>query len=169
MERRPMEVGHVHRSAPRRGLEFGLGRVGSTGWRRSAEEEEVRVFFLTSIVGRIWVALTLYAELQQRFSIEGPWEVTVALRDSLNGVLGNVAAGWEEPERTFPREELPRCPDPNVLVRREVTSWNDDDFPRSLAFDLGANIEDAFGFEGRRFLARIEPDVGLFDASRYRS
>lgn len=151
------------------GLEFGLGRVGSTSWRRSAEGDEVRVFFVTTIVGRIWVALSLYAELQQRFSIQGPWEVTVALRDSLNGVLGNVAAGWEEPERAFPREDLPRCPEPNVLVRREVASWEDDDAPRSLAFELGANIEDAFGFEGRRYLARIGPDLGRFDVSRYRS
>lgn len=151
------------------GLEFGLGRAGSTSWQRSPVEDEVRVYFLTTIVGRIWVALTLYTELQQRFSIEGPWEVSVALRGTRNGVLGNVAAGWTEPDRTFPRDELARCPEANLRVRREVASWESGEFLQSLAFELGANIEDAFGFEGRRFLARIEPGAGLFDASRYRS
>ncbi len=44
----------------------------------------------------------------------GPWEITLAPQDSHRAVLGNVAAGWAEPEATFPSDELPRCPDPTL-------------------------------------------------------
>ena len=151
------------------GLEFGLGRLGSVRWRRTPEEDETHVFFLTTIVGRVWVGLTLFAEILERHAIQGPWEITLALRDSNLAVIGNVAAGWEEPERAFPREELPRCPDPNVLIVREVVEWPDPDGRQTLAFDIGSNIEDAFGFRGRRFLGRLDPVAGMFDPSRYRS
>jgi len=58
-------------------------------------------------------------------------------------------------------------PDPNVLIIREVLNWPDTEGQRSLAFDIGANIEDAFGCRQRRFLGRIDPVVGAFDSSRY--
>jgi hypothetical protein len=61
---------------------------------------------------RVWVGLALYAEALNRFSIQWPWEITLALRDSRFAVLGNVAAAWADPERPFHRDELPRCPDP---------------------------------------------------------
>lgn len=83
------------------------------------------MFFLTTIVGRVWVALALFAEVLERLAIQGPWELTLAMRDTNRAVLGNVAAGWEEPERAFPRDELPRCPDPNLLIVREVYEWPD--------------------------------------------
>jgi hypothetical protein len=127
----------------------------------------MHVFFLTTIVGRVWVGLSLYAAVLERFSIQGPWEITLALRDSHLAVLGNVAAGWAEPEETFPRDEAPRCPDPNVLIVREAVEWPDSDGRRFLAFDMGSNTEDAFGFRRRRFLGRVDPVVGVFDASRY--
>lgn len=150
------------------GLEFGLGSNGSGSWQLTQGEEETGAFFLTTIVGRVWVALALYGSLIERFEIEGPWEVTLALRDTRRAVLGNVAAGWQEPERAFPRDSLPRCPDDNVLVGREVFEWPDADARQSLAFDIGGAIEDAFGVEQRRFLAHIEPEQGQFDVSRYR-
>jgi hypothetical protein len=46
--------------------------------------------------------------------------------------------------------------------------WPDPEARQSLAFDIGANIEDAFGYEGCRFLSRVDPDIGTFDSSRYR-
>jgi hypothetical protein len=94
--------------------------------------------------------------------------VALGLRDSQRAVHGNVAAGWAEPETTFPGEQMPRCPDPNVLIVREVLNWPDPEGQRSLAFDVGANIEDAFGCRQRRFFGRIDPVVGVFDSSRYR-
>src|SRR5581483_1374186 len=59
----------LHRSG---GLEFGLGRLGSARWRRGQEEDETHVFFLTTIVGRVWVALSLFAEVLERVAFEGP-------------------------------------------------------------------------------------------------
>jgi hypothetical protein len=109
-----------HRSG---GLEFGLGRPGSARWRRGQEEDETHVFFLTTIVGRVWLGLALFAEVRERSAIEGPWEITLALRDTEQAVIGNVAAGWAEPERTFPLEEPSRCPDPSVLIVRELQEW----------------------------------------------
>lgn len=150
------------------GLEFGLGRSGSAQWRRAPEQDPTRVFFLTTIVGRIWVALGLYAEALDRFGIQGPWEITLGLRNSQLAALGNVGAGWAEPERTFPGEQIHRCPDPGVLIIREMLDWPDSGGQRSLAFDIGANIEDAFGCRQRRFLARVDPGAGAFDSSRYR-
>lgn len=105
----------------------------------------------------------------ERFGIQGPWEITLAMRDTNRAVIGNVAAGWEEPERAFSRDELPRCPDPNLLIVREVYEWPDAEGKQVLAFDIGSNIEDAFGFRERRFLGRLDPVEGVFDASRYRS
>jgi hypothetical protein len=156
----------LHRSG---GLEFGLGRLGSTRWRRGQEEDETHVFFLTTIVGRVWLGLALFAEVEERFAIEGPWEITLALHDAEQAVIGNVAAGWAEPERAFPPEELSQCPDPNVLIVRELQEWPDPEGQQMLAFDIGSNIEDAFGVRERRFLGRVDPAAGMFDPSRYRS
>ncbi len=156
----------LHRSG---GLEFGLGRLGSVRWRRAQEEEETHVFFLTTIVGRVWVGLALFSEVLEGFAIQGPWEITLALRDTNRAVIGNVATGWTEPEQAFPRDELPRCPDPNVLIIREVHAWPDPDGRQTLVFEIGSNIEDAFGVRERRFLGRLDPVAGVFDSSRYRS
>jgi len=151
------------------GLEFGLGTVGSRIWGRRDEGAQWRVFFLTTIVGRIWVALALFGEIRDRYALQGSSQATLALRESSLAMLANVAAGWREPDEVFPLEEVKRCPDPGVLIVREVLDWPDADGVRALAFAIGANIEDAFGFRERRFLARTEPGAGAFDASRYRS
>ena len=90
-----------------------------------------------------WVDLSVYGEVLERFSIQGPWEISLALRDSRLAVLGNVAAEWAEPEETFPREEAPRCPDPNVLIVREALESPDPEGQRSLAFNIGSNMEGA--------------------------
>jgi hypothetical protein len=156
----------LHRSG---GLEFGLGSAGSVTWHIRDQADEIRVFLLTTIVGRIWWVLAQFREVIDRYELQQPWEVTLALRDSHMSVLGNVAAGWAEPNETYPFEEAPRCPDPNVLIVRELAEWPDAKGAQALAFSVGANIEDAFGFSKRRFLARLEPDAGAFDTSRYRS
>jgi len=151
------------------GLEFGLGRLGSAVWQRHEQEPSTRVFFLTTIVGRIWVALSLFAEAVTQYEIRGPWELALALRESQLSILANVAAGWAEPEDVFPGETIRRCPDPGLLIVREVFAWPGPEALQALAFSFGANVEDAFGFRERRFLARIGPGAGQLDVSRYRS
>src|SRR6185369_5240649 len=168
VQREPLVLDSYLAALRHGGLEFGLGHSGRTSWRRDDEEDEIQVFFLTTTVGRIWVALSLYRELLERHSVAGPWEVSLGLRDAAGGVIGNVAAGWEEPMRSWRGDPLSRCPEPNILIRRELMQWPDPQAQRSLAFDIGGNIEDAFGFEGRRFLACVDPGIGEFDPSRYR-
>jgi hypothetical protein len=154
----------LHRSGA---LEFGLDRFGSGTGRRQFEEGELRVFFLNSIVGRIWWALALYAEVMERYRVTGPWEIGIALRDTAGSVLGDVAAGWMEPGESW-RGQPPACPYPNVLLLRELSDWPTGEDIRALVFSLGGVIEDAWGVHDRRFLARVEPGIGEFGASQYR-
>lgn len=154
----------VHRSGA---MEFGLGEEGSGRWAQTGEQER-RGFFLVSIVGRVWVAVQLYGEVLNQYEIEGPWEVSLAFRETIGALLGNVATGWKDFHEWFPRE-APTCPHPNLLVRREVLSWPTGDGPRDLVFAIGAAVEDAWGITDRRFLIHPErPGAGEFDVSRYR-
>ena len=151
------------------GLEFGLGEEGAAEWGGRQENEVHRVFFLTTIVGRVWVAMSLYADVLARFGdVEGPWEVTLGLLRTKDALLGNVAAGWKDIGDWWPGEP-PRCPDPNLLFRAEIDSWPDKDGQREQAFQFGGMIEDAWGVKDRRWLISPQhPDGGTFDVSRYR-
>jgi hypothetical protein len=146
-------------------LEFGLGEDGSRSWQRREGDIEIRVFFLTCIVGRVWWAIARYEDVINRLGIDGPWELTIGLRSTKDSVLGNVAAGWAEPLAAG-GSRPPECPDTNVLIVREIAEWSTNE-AQSLAFSLGGGIEDAWGSKQRRFLARIEPGIGEFDVSRY--
>lgn len=143
------------------GLELGLGRDGGM------ERDERRAFYLIQIVHRCWVALTRFGELVERYSLEGPLEVTLGLANSEGAVLANLAAGWAEPGGGFNR--VPTCAEPNVLIRRELLHWEaGEEGPKALAFSLGAQIEDAWGVKQRRFIARDGELEGEFDSSRVR-
>jgi hypothetical protein len=148
------------------GLEAGMGREVVGVWSRSHEGPQARVFRLVPIVGRVWCLLALYAEVIQRYKLGGPWEVSLALRETAGSVFGNVGAGWAEPTDAWP-DEVRACPNPNVLIVREVPEWPYEDAARDFAFLLGACLEDTWGVRERRFLARIGDDAGKFDASRY--
>lgn len=154
----------LHRNAA---LEVVLGGYGVRSWTAETDVSE-RAFWLTEIVGRTWVALELYAEVIERFEVEGPWELTLAMLNTLNAQLGNVATGWRDIDGRWPSER-PRCPEPNVFLRREIEIWPDAPGRQDLAFALGSQIEDSWGMTSRRFL--IHPDhegAGSFDPTRYR-
>ena len=154
----------LHRSSA---LETVWGRSGASTWT-SKDGKEQRAFWLTEIVGRLWVALDLYAEVIERLSSIGPWEVSVALIGTNEAQLGNVATGWKEIDGWWPGES-PRCPETNVLIRHEVSSWPDADGRQRLAFRIGAQIEDTWGVTDRRFLVHPKHEgAGAFDPSRYR-
>lgn len=137
-------------------------------WNQHGNEQGTRVFFLTTIVGRVWWSLALYAEIVNRYELLGPWEVNLAFRETEGTVLGNVAAGWAEPAELWPGEPS-TCLEPNVLLTSETEAWpSDRDEVQSLAFELGGRIEDAWRVRQRRFLSRIDPDIGTFDVSQYR-
>lgn len=140
-------------------LEFGLGTVGAREWNGA------RIFFLISILGRTWASLVQHRAVLERLAPYGPWEVTLAMVRTQGAYLGNVAQGWAEPQNLIDYERLP-CVERNVLIRLELVEWpQTDDAIRELAFVIGGRIEDAWGFKGRRFLARIGANAGRFDVA----
>jgi hypothetical protein len=148
------------------GMECGMGEEVVGRWNQGEDASEVKVFRLVPIVGRLWCALGLYSEAQEAYGITGPFEVSLAIRGTRGSVLGNLGAGWEEPSDAIALTP-PTCPENHVLIRREVEMWPKDEGCHDLAISLGAAIEDAWGVEERRFLARIGDASGSFDTSRY--
>lgn len=155
----------LHRSGA---LEGGLGQRGFRAWPNREGEREHRGFYLCTIVGRLWVMLHLYQDVLARYSeVRGPSEISLALLRTTDGLLGNVAAGWKDFDGWFPGE-APTCSEPNLLLSRGVTKWLNPDGIRGLAFDLGSQIEDAWGIRDRRFLINQgHTGAGTFDVSRY--
>ena len=132
------------------------------------EREGMRYFFLIAVVGRIWSALARYSEVLERYGCAGPFEVTVALRDTSNTLLADFGEGWRDPLRDLGGPAF-RCLEPNVLLRQECSSWPETaEAIQELAFSIGARIEDAWGSKVRRYLARTGERSGEFDTSRYR-
>lgn len=143
----------LHRSGA---LELGLGSTGARKWNES------RVFFLISILGRTWAALTQYRAVVGRFAPEGPWEMTLALVGTYGSFLGHVAQGWAEPQNALDYDLRP-CVETNVSIRFELYEWpHTDQAIQDLAFKIGGRIEDAWGVSQRRFLARTGPNEGAF-------
>jgi hypothetical protein len=133
------------------GIEVGVGRL-------AYEVSEVRVFPLRLIVGLAWTAAALYAEVVDRWQLQGPVEFTVALRNTRQATLGGFAEGWAEPGRGL--WDFAKCLDDHLLLRREADGVPD---PQSLALDLGDRVEQAFGTVNRRHLAHRGEHEGRFD------
>ena len=136
-----------------------MGSDATYRWR------DRRAFRLILMVGRIWAALDLYGKVVERFSVEGPWEVSLALRSTEGAVLGNVGAGWPEPGQGFYDPTF--CLEPGVLLRQEVATWPTTDEVHSIALRVGGWIENSFGVSQRRFLARDGDLAGTFDRTQY--
>jgi hypothetical protein len=120
------------------------------------------------IVGRVWTALSLYADVLERLNPEGPWELSLALRGTANGLLGNVATGWKDFDGWWP-DGAPTCPEPHLFIRREVEVWPDAEDTRALAYSFGDALENAWGMRQRRFLIHENHQgAGGFDPNVYR-
>ena len=132
---------------------------------RRQEGGDVDVFRLITIVGRTAAALAHYGEVIQRFHLDGPWEVTLTLRGTRGSLLGDFATGWADVQRPFysgrKNVEL------NVLMRRELSAWSDEDGVRELAYRLGDQIENSWGYVYHRYLARDGEYEGKFDVGQY--
>lgn len=142
------------------GLDTGFGVEGG-----SDPGGDRRAFWLLRIVGRVWAGLHIYGDAVRRFGVEGPWECSVALRKTSGAALGNFGAGWAE--YGDPRAHARPCPEPNLLWRRELDSWPAVEGTKQVAFSVGAWIEDSFGSQHRRFLARDGKLAGQFDWQKY--
>jgi hypothetical protein len=142
------------------GLDVGLGAEGGRDIDRGR-----RAFWLLRIVGRTWAALHIYGEAASRFGLKGPWELSIALLKTSGAALGNFGAGWAE--YGDPHANARPCPNANLFWRRELDAWPGPDGMKKLAFGIGAWIEDSFGSQNRRFLARDGKLTGQFDWQRY--
>ncbi len=133
------------------GIEIGVGHF-------AYDIRETRVFPLRPIVGLAWTAAALQTEVAHRWGVEGPLELTVALRNTSRATLGVFAEGWTEPAQSF--GDFSTCLDEHVLLRQEAAGMVE---PESLALDLGDRIEQAFGTVHRRHLANRGEYEGRFD------
>jgi hypothetical protein len=86
------------------GIEIGVGHF-------AYDIRETRVFPLRPIVGLAWTAAALQTEVAHRWGVEGPLELTVALRNTSRATLGVFAEGWTEPAQSF--GDFPTCLDPD--------------------------------------------------------
>lgn len=141
------------------GLEVELGSTGYREWNGK------KVFFLIWTVGRLWAAMDLYRSVIDRFGLRGPWEASLAMRQTGGSFLGNFGEGWAEPH-SHEYEARP-CAESHVFMRREIDAWPTGDGVRELAFSFGARMEDAWGVRQRRFLAHRGDLAGQFDSRRY--
>lgn len=116
-------------------LDMGLGSDGMYA------TNEFKVFRLIVIIGRAWSALDLYREAVEHFAIQGPWELTLALAKTEGATIGHFANGWAEPGNWL--YSPPRCAEPGLLLRRELSCMPDTAGLQSLVFSLGAWLEDA--------------------------
>jgi len=133
------------------GIEIGVGRY-------AFNIGEIRIFPLRSLVGLAWTAAALHAEVVDRWRLEGPFEITVALRRTSGATMGGFAEGWMEPQNGF--GEFATCLDEHLLLRHEADAMVE---LKSFALGLGVRIEQAFGTVHRRHIAHRGEYEGRFD------
>lgn len=133
------------------GIEAGSGRA-------AYEIRETRVFPLRRLVGMAWSILALHAEAADRWPLDPPFELTVALRDTQHATLGGFADGWAEPFGGL--SDVSTCLDEHVLLR-----WEMAELPavEGVALDVGNRLEQAFGTVLRRHPAGRGRYEGRFD------
>ena len=119
---------------------------------------DTRVFPLRQTVGLAWIAAALQSEVADRWHLNSPFELTVALRNTSRATLGSLAEGWAEPGTGF--WDFPTCIEDQVLLRWEVDDRID---PERLALALGDRLEQSFGSTHRRHLAHRGDYEGRFD------
>ena len=137
----------VHRHG---GIEAGHARM-------SWEVHNRKAFALRQAVATIWVALALQVEAAERWSVAGPWEITLALRATSGATLGDFAEGWAQVGDLNHGGQT--CGEPSILHRWEV----DVVVPEAIAFDAGARLENSFGTTHRRHIAHRGDFEGRFD------
>jgi len=133
------------------GVDFGFGRV-------AYQLRDTHIFALRAIVGVAWSVLAIQVEAIARWSLEQPFELTVALRGTKGATLGNFAEGWVEPGQGL--HDVATCIEEHVLLRWELDAHVE---LSQVATELGDRIEQAFGTTHRRHLAHRGRYEGQFD------
>jgi hypothetical protein len=149
----------VHRSG---GLDLGLG--GAVRFNRN-NKGEPQGLQLVKVVGRLWAALATYQGVMERYEVDGPWQVALALVGVGRSELGLLAGGWDHRRIGQPTIQLPD----NQLFCCDINDWpGDPDGVQKLAFRLGGIIADAWGLAAHPFLIPNGPNAGEFDRALYR-
>lgn len=138
----------IHRHG---GIEIGISKL-------AYQVGEARVFPLRAVVAVAWIAAELQNAAIERWAVPGPFELTVAIRDTNGATLGHFAEGWSEPGHGL--LDSARCIEDHMLLRRERGDTID---AETYALTLGDQIEQAFGTTHRRHLARRGEYEGRFD------
>ena len=133
------------------GLDFGQGS-STTG------QPDSRVVWLRPLVGLTWHLASMQIEAIERWSIAGPFEVSVALAGVEGARLGGFAEGWRDVGDIFYRDAL-TCVERNVLLRVECDILE----PEALAMQIGEQLENTFGTTNRRFIANRGDYEARFD------
>jgi hypothetical protein len=137
----------IHRHG---GLEAGITGLS---WQANGQ----RGFALRRTVASVWIVAQLQIEAAEKWSIEGPWELSLAMRNTADATLGDFAEGWAQ-FGDF-RHGGSVCREAHVFHRWAIESIH----PPSLALDAGARLENSFGTTHRRHLAYRGEYEGEFD------
>jgi hypothetical protein len=146
----------LHRSGA---LELELGEDGAFLYPDSGQ----RVFRLVTIVRRVRAALQVWTGIRDHLRLDGPMELSLALRGTQGAILGNLAEGYAKPR---PGMSSRLCPTKHLLLRRDLWEWPDETHQLDLALSVGGWLEDAWGGQERRFLTPHGPLQGQLDRSR---
>lgn len=119
---------------------------------------DTRVFRLRTAVSMAAAVTRMQIDAAERWQIEPPYELLVALRNARGATLGNFAEGWVEPGQGLFDFEV--ALEDHVLLRRELHRAFE---PESIAVDVGDDLERAFGTTLRRHLAGRGEHEGRLD------
>jgi hypothetical protein len=117
-----------------------------------------RMFALRHIAGLMWIVAALQREVAERWAVAGPWQVNLALRNTLGAGLTLFAEGWDDRHPWF-LDRAQGCAEPHVLHTWERPELD----PEALGLDAGCRVENSFGSVRQRHLARTGSFAGAFD------
>lgn len=132
------------------GIELGAGI--------SYTVSELRVFSLLGAVAMSAAIARMQAEAADRWQVQFPYELLIALRNARGATLGGFAEGWPEPGQGLFGYET--CLDEHVMIRRELHESID---PEGVAIEVGDHLERAFGATSQRHFARGGRHQGQLD------
>jgi hypothetical protein len=96
-------------------------------------------------------------------TVDGPFEIVVAVPDTEGMMLGGLNEGWEQPEYAF---DPPRALEDNVMVRVQVEDWPTDPGDLEiLALRVVDRVCEAFGDRQQRYLRAGGPEAGTISRS----
>jgi hypothetical protein len=117
-----------------------------------------RLFALRHIAGLMWIVAALQREVAERWNVNGPWQVSLALRNTVGAGLTMFAEGWDERYPWF-ADRAQGCTESHVLHTWELADLD----PEALGLDAGCRVENSFGSVQQRHVARTGPRAGMFD------